>query len=71
MRTRSQRRANDDVVRDKYRRELVRTVKALEEFENHLAGPEIEVSGGFIGQQDAWVADQRPGENDPLLLASR
>jgi hypothetical protein len=46
------------------------TVKTLEEFENHLAGPEVQVPGGFIGKQDGRLAHQCPGEDGALLFAT-
>jgi hypothetical protein len=53
------------------RRELVGTMQALEEFEDHFAGPKVEISGGLIGEQYGRTADQRAGEHDPLLFPSR
>ena len=60
-----------DVVGDKNGRELMRTVQVFEEFENHLAGPEIEVSRGFIGQQHSGTTHERARESDSLLLSPR
>jgi len=60
-----------EIVRNEYRRELVRAVQIFQEFEDHLAGPEIEVSRGFVGQQHARFADQRAREGNPLLLPAR
>ena len=36
-----------------------------------LGGPGIEGAGGFIGQQQAGLVDDRPGHGHPLLLAAR
>ncbi len=46
-------------------------MQTVQEFENHFAGPEIEVAGGFVGQQDGRVAHQGAGQHHPLLFPSR
>ncbi|MOA29874.1 hypothetical protein D3C78_1509160 [compost metagenome] len=30
----------------------------------------VQRTEGFVHQQDAWLIDQRPGDGDPLLLAT-
>ena len=30
----------------------------------------IEVAGGFVGKQKAWLADDRAGDGDPLLFSA-
>jgi len=46
-------------------------MQILEQIHDHLAGPEVEIAGRFVGQKDARVADQRAGQNDSLLLSAR
>jgi hypothetical protein len=38
------------IVGDEDRGELVRPVQVFEQLKNHLAGPEIQVAGRFIGK---------------------
>ena len=49
----------------------MRPVEPFQQLEDHFAGPEIQVSGGFIGEQNGRFSDQRAGENHPLLFPSR
>ena len=51
--------------------ERVSLVQALQKTENHLAGPEVEVSCGFVRQQHRRPANQCPGQDDALLLSAR
>ena len=44
-------------------------MQAFQKIEDHFAGPEVEVSGGFVGQQDRGLAHQSPGQHDALLLS--
>ena len=46
-------------------------MQILEQIHDHFAGPEIEIASGFIGQENARVADQRAGQYDSLLLPAR
>jgi len=46
----------------------MRTMQACQKVEDHFAGPEVEVAGRFVGEQDGGLADQSPGEHDTLLL---
>ena len=41
------------------------------ELENLGPGSRVEVSGGFVGEDDAWSARQGPRHGDALLLATR
>ena len=50
---------------------LVGTVQVCEQRDDHFARPEIQVAGGFVGEQDGRIANQGPGNSDPLLLSSR
>ena len=59
------------IVSDENRRELVAAVQAFQEFEDHFAGPEIEVPCRLIGQKHARLPDQRPRQRNPLLLPAR
>jgi hypothetical protein len=49
----------------------MRPVHFLEQRNDHLARPEIQVAGGLVGEQNARVANERPGQSDPLLLSAR
>ena len=49
----------------------MRTVQAFEQLEDHFAGPEIEVAGRLIGEQNGRPAHQGPGEHHPLLFSTR
>ena len=39
--------------------------------EDLLAGGRIEISGGFVSEQQKWIIDERAGDGDALLLSSR
>ncbi len=56
------------IVSDQDRGEPVGLVKAGQELEDHLPGPEIEISSWLVGQQDRWLSHQRTGQNDTLLF---
>ncbi len=58
-------------MRDENRGELVRAVQILEQRNNHFAGPEIQIAGRLVGEQDARVAGQSTGQSDALLLSAR
>lgn len=49
----------------------MRTMKALQEFEDHFASPEVQVPRRFIGEQDGRRCNQRAGQHNALLFASR
>ena len=59
------------IVRDENRGELVRAVQTFQELEDHLPGPEIQVPGRLVGEQNRRLAHQRAGQHDPLLLSAR
>ena len=40
------------IVSDENRSEPVRAVQAFQQFEDHFPGPEIQVAGGFVGEQN-------------------
>jgi hypothetical protein len=46
-------------------------VQILEQGDNHLARPEVQVAGGLIGKENARVSGQGAGERYSLLLAAR
>ena len=58
------------VVGDVKRGQLPGPMQILEQIHDHLAGPEVEITSGFVGQKDARVADQRAGQYDSLLLSA-
>jgi len=47
----------------------MRTMQTFQTNEDHFAGPEAEVAGGFAGQQDKGFTHQSPCQHDALLLA--
>ena len=49
----------------------MRTVQILQQGHDHFAGPEVQVPGRLVGEQDRRVTDQGAGQHNPLLLASR
>jgi len=46
-------------------------VQVIQQLENHLTGPKIQVAGWLVGKQYAWCAHQRTGEHNTLLLPTR
>ena len=55
----------------KDRRELMSAVQVFQKFEDHLAGPKVQVAGRLIGEQNAGFSHQRTGKHHPLLLSTR
>ena len=45
-------------------------MQVVEQLKDHFAGPEIEVAGGLVGQQNAGVAHQGARQDHPLLFAA-
>ena len=45
-------------------------MQAFQKLENHFAGPEIQVAGRFVGEQDGRLSDEGPGKDHPLLFTS-
>jgi len=43
-------------------------VQGSQEIENHLSGPDIQISSWLVGQQNRGIAHQSPCENDSLLF---
>ena len=39
--------------------------------QNFLAGPRVQVSGRFVGENDIRIVHQRPCNRNPLLLTPR
>jgi hypothetical protein len=46
-------------------------MQILQQIHDHLAGPEVEIAGGFVGQKDVGVSHQRARQHDALLLPTR
>jgi hypothetical protein len=46
-------------------------MQILEQIHDHLAGPEVEIARGFVGEKNAGVAHQRARQYDALLLSTR
>src|SRR5487761_2250653 len=45
-------------------------VEVLEEVGDDLLVGCVEVSGGFVGEEDGWVVDEGAGDADALLLSA-
>ena len=58
------------IVCRNHRGKLIIAVQAGDEFEHHLAGAIVQVSGRLICQQDLRLADERPRQRRPLLLSA-
>src|SRR5262249_61687214 len=50
---------------------LAGVVQALEDADDLLRGPGVEVAGRLVGQEDRRGGDQGAGDRHPLLLAAR
>ena len=57
------------LVGDHHHRQPI-VIQLLKHFENFDGSPAIQISGGFVGQQDGRVIDQSARNRNPLLLAS-
>ena len=50
---------------------IVRPARGVRRQGEHVGGGRgVEVAGGFVGQDQRRLGDQRPGDGDPLLLAA-
>ena len=58
------------LVRDEQDGDAALLVQALEDAHDLDAGARVEVAGGFVGQDDRRLVDQRAGDGDALLLAA-
>ena len=45
-------------------------VEAQQQVDDLGPGGRVEVSGGFVGQEQAWLQDEGAGDRDALLLAA-
>ena len=45
-------------------------MQPLQELENHFAGPEIQVAGGFVSEQNGRFSHQSAGKHHPLLFTA-
>jgi hypothetical protein len=59
------------IVSDVQRSQLPGPMQILEQIHDHLAGPEVEIARGFVGQKDAGIAHQRARQYDSLLFSAR
>jgi hypothetical protein len=59
------------IVGDVKRGQLPGPMQILEQIHDHLAGPEVEIARGFVGEKNAGVAHQRARQYDALLLSTR
>ena len=57
-------------MRHENRGQRVRPVEVFEMIEDHLAGAEIKISRGLIGQQHRRTAAQCARDRDALLLSA-
>jgi hypothetical protein len=46
-------------------------MQSEQELDDHLAGLNIQIPGGFISKQNPWLANEGAGQGDTLLLTSR
>ena len=53
-----------------HHRDAPLAVELLEGLHDLAAGAGVEVAGRLVGQQQLRLADQRPGDGDPLLLTA-
>jgi acyl-CoA thioesterase-1 len=58
------------VVRHQYGGEAMACVQALDQVEDTTGGGLVQIAGGFVGQEQPRVVDQRTGQGDALLLAA-
>ena len=58
------------VVRCNQRRQLVLAMQSREQLENYFGGSPIEIASGFVRKQKLRLADQSPGQGQPLLLTA-
>jgi len=42
-----------------------------DEFDDFVGGVRVEVAGGLIGEDDLWLVEEGPGDDNALLLAAR
>src|SRR5579884_2575660 len=60
-----------EIVSDVNRGKPASAMQILQQAHDHFAGPEVQVAGGLVSQQNFGVTDQGARENDALLLAPR
>ena len=51
--------------------QLALAVQPRNQFEDHFRRPPVQIARRLIGQEQLRLGDQRPGQRQPLLLASR
>ena len=44
-------------------------MQSVQKIEDHFAGPEVEIAGGFVGEQERRISDQSAGQHHSLLFA--
>ena len=59
-----------DIVGDHYCRQVAVPTQIMQQFENELSGPGVEIAGRFIGKQQRGVHDQGSGQSGSLLFAA-
>ena len=57
-------------MRHKNRRQAVTSVQPLNQIKDASGGRLVQIAGGFVGQQQARIVDQRAGQRNTLLLAA-
>jgi len=57
-------------MRHQYGRKAVTLVQPFNQFKHAAGGDFVQVAGGLVRQQQAGIANQRPGQRDTLLLAT-
>ncbi len=58
------------VVRHQYGGEAMACVQALDQVEDTTGGGLVQIAGGFVGQEQPRVVDQRAGQRHALLFAT-
>ena len=58
-------------MRHQQDRQAVVGVEPLENVDHLQAGVRVEIPGGFVGEQQQRIVDQRARNGDPLLLPAR
>jgi len=43
-------------------------MQTFQKIEDHFTGPEVEVAGRFVGEQDGGSADESTSQHDALLF---
>jgi hypothetical protein len=56
------------IVPDQKRGERIRTMQTFQKIEDHFTGPEVEIAGRLVGQQDGGCSHQSSAQHNTLSL---